>query len=59
MYLPENDAQMFDILSELRVYANLHALPLLAEQLDDALIVLALETRRNANRLASAAEDGR
>ena len=27
MYLPENNAQMFDILSELRVYAAMNGLP--------------------------------
>lgn len=46
MYLPENNAQMFDILSELRVYAAMNALPGLAERLDDALIALAAESRR-------------
>lgn len=49
MYLPENNAQMFDILSELRLYAQLNALPRLAEELDDALIVLAVEARRKAS----------
>lgn len=59
MYLPENNAQMFDILSELRLYAQLNALPRLAEELDDALVVLALEERRNAEGSASMAEDAR
>ena len=45
MYLPENNEQMFDILSELRVYAATNRLVTLAEQLDDALIVLARENR--------------
>jgi hypothetical protein len=40
MYLPENNAQMFDILAELRVYAAMNGLPRLAEQLDDALVLL-------------------
>jgi hypothetical protein len=59
MYLPENDAQMFDILSELRMYANLNSLPGLAERLDDAIVLLALEARRNATRksVASGTED--
>ena len=46
MYLPENDAQMFDILSELRVYAAMNALPRLAEEIDDALLLLTAEARR-------------
>jgi hypothetical protein len=45
MYLPESDAQMFDILTELRIYAALNDMPRLAEMLDDALIVLAREAR--------------
>ncbi len=48
MYLPENDAQMFDILTELRVYAGQNALPNLAEKLDDALVYLTLERQRAA-----------
>ncbi|MBP7000268.1 hypothetical protein [Amaricoccus sp.] len=61
MYLPENDAQLYDILSELRVYAQTNALPGLAEELDDALVLLASEMRRNERRKAEAAraEDGR
>ena len=58
MYLPENDAQMFDILSELRVYAAMNALPRLAEEIDDALMLLAAEGRRQARpRPAPAAQD--
>lgn len=60
MYLPENHAQMFDILSELRVYAAMNALPSLAEKLDDALMLLAIEGRgRRHETLAPLAEDGR
>jgi hypothetical protein len=59
MYLPENDAQMFDILTELRLYAQLHALPGLAEELDDALVVLAVEARRRSKPDAPRVEDGR
>jgi hypothetical protein len=51
MYLPESDAQMFDILSELRVYAAMNALPGLAEQIDDALLLLIAEGRRQARPL--------
>ena len=40
MYLPENNTQMFDILTDLRVYAAMNGLPQLAEKLDDALDVL-------------------
>jgi len=47
MYLPEDNAQMFDILSDLRLYAQLNALPRLAEEIDDAIVVLATEARRN------------
>lgn len=54
MYLPEDDAQMFDILAVLRVYARLNGLPNLAEELDDAIAFLALETRRNARKAAAA-----
>jgi hypothetical protein len=58
MYLPENDAQLFDILAELRLYAQMNALPGLAEEIDDALVLLAAETRRNAAKAAAAcAED--
>lgn len=44
MYLPENHAQMFDILTELRIYAATNGLPRLAEELDDALMLLATES---------------
>lgn len=49
MYLPESHEQMFDILSELRVYAAANQLDGLAEQIDDALIVLVADrwTRRH------------
>jgi hypothetical protein len=45
MYLPENHAQMFDILTDLRVYAAMNRMPLLAEKLDDALLLLQAESR--------------
>jgi hypothetical protein len=57
MYLPENHDQMFDILSELRLYAAMNGLPRLAEKLDDALMILAAEGRvslREAKRRAPA-----
>ena len=57
MYLPENDAQMFDILSELRVYAAMNALPRLAEEIDDALLLLTAESRRRARPARQAAQD--
>ena len=59
MYLPENHEQMFDILSELRLYAAMNALPQLAEKLDDALMLLATEggARAAANRRATAATE--
>lgn len=44
MYLPENHAQMFDILCELRVYAAMNNLGKLAEGIDDALVLLASGT---------------
>lgn len=62
MYLPENDAQMHDILAELRLYAQLNGLNGLAEELDDAMMLLAAETRRVAGRRAAppaAGGDGR
>jgi hypothetical protein len=45
MYLPENDAQMYDILVDLRTYAEANALHRLAEEIDDALVLLAAEGR--------------
>ena len=57
MYLPENDAQLHDILTELRIYAQTHALTGLAEELDDALVVLAAETRRIADKAANASAE--
>ena len=59
MYLPENNNQMFDILSELRVYAAMNGLPRLAEELDDALILLLSEGRgpTRAPRPVPAAHD--
>jgi hypothetical protein len=45
MYLPETNAQMFDILTELRVYAAMNGMPKLAERLDDAMLVLLAEGR--------------
>jgi hypothetical protein len=48
MYMPEDNAQMFDILAELRLYAAMNGLPELAERLDDALVLLQSETRRRS-----------
>lgn len=45
MYLPESNAQMFDILSELRVYAAANGLHGLAEKIDDSLLLLATESK--------------
>ena len=45
MYLPETNAQMFDILTELRIYAAMNGMPRLAERLDDALVLLLAEGR--------------
>ena len=45
MYLPETNAQMFDILTELRIYAAMNGMPKLAERLDDALMLLLAEGR--------------
>jgi hypothetical protein len=61
MYLPEDDAQLHDILAELRLYAQMNALPRMAEQIDDAIMVLTSEARRNAQRRSAAAfaEDAR
>ncbi|MFO1142457.1 MAG: hypothetical protein U1E59_08710 [Amaricoccus sp.] len=43
MYLPENNDQMFDILTDLRTYAAQNGLAQLAEKLDDALLLLVTE----------------
>jgi hypothetical protein len=43
MYTPENHDQMFEILAALRTYAGAHAMPELAEMLDDALVILTEE----------------
>jgi hypothetical protein len=62
MYLPENNEQLFDILAELRVYAAMNSLPHLAEELDDALVLLRAEARRRgadaASRPHSASDQG-
>jgi hypothetical protein len=50
MYLPEDNEQMFEILAELRLYASLHTFSCLAEELDDALILLRTEIRRQQSR---------
>ena len=59
MYLPEDNAQMFDILTDLRTYAAQNGLPHLAEKLDDALMLLATEggARAAASRRAGAATE--
>jgi hypothetical protein len=58
MYLPESHAQMFDILTELRIYAAMNGLPGLAEKLDDALLLLQAESqRRGRPRPAPVAQD--
>lgn len=43
MYLPESHRQMYDILSDLRIYAAMNDMPHLAERLDDALMLLIAE----------------
>lgn len=45
MYLPEDHRQMYDILTELRVYAAANGMEQLAEKLDDAMILLVVEGR--------------
>jgi hypothetical protein len=50
MYLPEDNAQMFDILTDLRTYAAQNGLLRLAENLDDALILLVAESRAPARK---------
>lgn len=57
MYLPENHDQMFDILAELRTYAATSGMTDLAEKLDDALVVLAMERRRSGSRPTPASQD--
>jgi hypothetical protein len=52
MYLPENDDQMYDILSALRTYAAANDMPRLAESIDDALVLLTAEIRLQARRVA-------
>ena len=61
MYMPENNEQMYDILSELRVYAAMNNLPALAEKLDDALVLLRAESRKSGKppRPVSVGRDGR
>ncbi len=51
MYLPEDNEQMFEILAELRVYAAMNALPGLAEELDDALMLLRTEILRRQEQV--------
>lgn len=50
MYLPEDDTQMYEILSTLRVYAAMNGLHGLAEKLDDALVLLRVESRGASSR---------
>jgi hypothetical protein len=61
MYTPESHDQMFEILSALRTYAAAHAMPDLAEMMDDALVILADEGREalSSPPLAPHATDGR
>jgi hypothetical protein len=49
MYLPEDNEQMFEILAELRIYAAMNAYSQLAEELDDALVLLQSEMRRQVS----------
>jgi hypothetical protein len=49
MYLPEDNKQMFEILAELRLYAAMNAYTGLAEELDDALVLLQTEMKRQAD----------
>ncbi|WP_424933022.1 hypothetical protein [Amaricoccus macauensis] len=53
MYLPEDNEQMFEILAELRVYAAMNAFTNLAEELDDALVLLRTEIRRQEDLAGS------
>lgn len=58
MYLPETNAQMFDILSDLRTYAAMNEMPHLAEKLDDAIMLLLAEGRGPSGRTrVGAAQD--
>ena len=58
MYLPEDHRQMYDILTELRVYAAANGLEQLAETLDDAMVLLVTEGRGALARSAApAAQD--
>ncbi|MBB5222237.1 hypothetical protein HNP73_002173 [Amaricoccus macauensis] len=58
MYLPEDHRQMYDILTELRVYAAANGLAQLAEKLDDAMVLLIIEGRDALARAAApAAQD--
>jgi hypothetical protein len=59
MYLPESHAQMFEILTELRVYAAMNGMPQLAERLDDALVLLLAESHAPAgpSRVEAASQD--
>ncbi len=43
MYLPENNTQLYEILSALRLYAATNTMPSLAESLDDAMLLLVTE----------------
>jgi hypothetical protein len=54
MYLPENNEQLFDILAELRLYAAMNSMTGLAEKLDDALILLRVEARRDGSNFFAA-----
>jgi len=55
MYLPEDNAQMFDILTDLRTYAAQNGLHGLAEKLDDALMLLIAEGRAPSRRTETGA----
>lgn len=59
MYLPENNTQLYEILSALRLYAATNALPSLAESLDDAMLLLVTESssRRGATHAHSCGLD--
>jgi len=57
MYMPENNAQLFDILATLRIYAAMNAFPDLAEALDDALVLVAAEVEPAPRVLSSTGLD--